>query len=245
MGLQATPESFEQQMQNPNMMTQSATEAFEQTNPNAVVQAVPEAFGQPMQNSNIVIQPAPQTIEQQVQDTTVVAQVIPESFGQPAEPNVMVQAVPVAVAQQEPVVDTAPVAGVSLEQAQDTSSVTFDYNELYNARTDTSATQSQAEQESSWGMEETPILFDDVEHQISQRDIVTDVIPAFDANALEDLPEEFRKNNPNDPLILSMAKEAQQEKDQHKRNWIFIGVFFAILVFAVLVIFPMLVNSGI
>lgn len=166
------------------------------------------------------------------------------------DPN-MIPATPEPITEPQitvpPAVETTPqepVVGISLEQAtEDTSAVTFDYNQLYNAAP-TTTTEQVSEQESTWGLEETPISFDDVEQQVAPRDVVTDVIPAFDANALEELPDDLKHSNPDEPLIHSMAKETQQEKDQHRRNLIFIAIFFAVLIFAVVVIFPILVNSG-
>jgi hypothetical protein len=87
-------------------------------------------------------------------------------------------------------------------------------------------------------VEETPIILDEPKEV---KEIVEDVIPAFDTSVLEELPDDLKPDVPEEPLINTMIKESE-EKEQHKRNIIFIAILFAVLIFAVVVLFPMLID---
>ena len=117
--------------------------------------------------------------------------------------------------------------------------VTFDYNQLYANNTQPMNTTPQATIPATYTnpiMQETPIVFEN--EQTKQQNIVTNVIPTFDARALEG--EDNNTTMPNEHLINSMKSDAQQEKEQYKKNIIFILTFFGVIMFAILFLFPLL-----
>lgn len=118
-----------------------------------------------------------------------------------------------------------------------TNNSTIDYSQLYGTNQEPSNNEPVASVIPAF--EETPILF---EEPIEPKEIVEDVIPAFDTSVLEELPDDLKPQVPEEPLINSMTKESQQEKEQNKRNIMFIVILFAVLIFAVVVLFPMLLN---
>jgi hypothetical protein len=117
---------------------------------------------------------------------------------------------------------------------------TNDYNQLYGSDQQVSNAAIQPiEQQAVPVFEETPIVF---EEQAAPVEVVADVIPTFDTSVLEELPDDLKPVAPEEPLLNTIAKETQQEKAQQKRNITFIVILFAVLAFAVIVIFPMLLD---
>lgn len=124
-------------------------------------------------------------------------------------------------------------------QSTNGDSITFDYNQLYaNNNQPTTPTVQEAipEIQAKPVMQETPIVFE--EEKQTQQEIVTNVIPTFDTRALEG--EDDTNLNTSEALINSMKSETQQENEQYKKNIGFILVFFGVLIFAVLFLFPIL-----
>ena len=118
-------------------------------------------------------------------------------------------------------------------------SLTFDYNKLYanNNQPTTPIPQTAVTSEPIAPiMQEAPIIFE--EKQNIQPEIVKNVIPTFDTRVLEG--EDATNLETNESLINSMKSETQQENEQYKKNLGFILIFFGVLIFAVLFIFPML-----
>ena len=159
----------------------------------------------------------------------------------PIAPNE--QATPVVpVENPASIISPAPVAvEPNMESQQSTSGddITFDYNQLYANQITATPTQAQAENNTPEisALQETPIVF--AEEKKNDQTTVKNVIPAFDTRALEDnLDDETVQTN--EQLINSIKSESQQEKDQYKKNLIFILVFFGILVVAVWFIFPLI-----
>lgn len=121
------------------------------------------------------------------------------------------------------------------EIPQNTDNSTFDYNQLYvGQETTTANTEDLAvEQEITPTIQETPIVFEETIKQ--QEEVVRDVIPSFDANALEG-----NDALSHDELINSMKSDTQQENAEFKKNWAFIAAFFGVIIFAIVFIFPLL-----
>lgn len=116
---------------------------------------------------------------------------------------------------------------------------TIDYSQLYGNQNQNSTNADSPTTSVIPTIEAAPIILDEPEEH---KEIVEDVIPAFDTSVLEDLPEDLKPKTPEEPLINSMLKESQQEKEQNKRNIMFIVILFAVLIFAVVVLFPMLID---
>lgn len=119
------------------------------------------------------------------------------------------------------------------QEIQDNS--TFDYNQLY---TEQQANQAPVAEPTNTtditpGIQETPIVFDEAVKQ--QDTIVKDVIPSFDANALEG-----NEALSHEELISSMKSDTQQEDAEFKKNLLFIAAFFGVIIFAIVVLFPMM-----
>lgn len=86
---------------------------------------------------------------------------------------------------------------------------------------------------------ESPIVFEE-EKQVEIPQTVNDVIPAFDTSVLEDDLSDDLKPKKEEKLIHTLTSETQQEKEQGRRNILFIVALFAVLIIAILVIFPLL-----
>ena len=134
-----------------------------------------------------------------------------------------------------------PEKNKDLEFAQNIDNdITQDYNSLYQNQVQQNSTPQPQEPTPFIApvIEQTPIVFEDNKQE--QQEIVSEIIPTFDTNALEeDLPEELRPKV-EEPLIHSMTTEAQKEKKEERQNLLFIIIFFAVLIVAVLVVFPLL-----
>lgn len=118
-------------------------------------------------------------------------------------------------------------------------SITFDYNQLY-ANQPTAAPQEAVvpEEPVATALQETPIVFE--EEKKVEPEVVKNVVPTFDTRALEDVPEDDPSMQKEEQLINTIRPESQQEKDQYKKNLLFIIIFFGILIIAVWFIFPLL-----
>lgn len=121
------------------------------------------------------------------------------------------------------------------EIPQNADNSTFDYNQLYVGQesTTTNTEDLAVEQEITPTIQETPIVFEETIKQ--QEEVVRDVIPSFDANALEG-----NDALSHDELINSMKSDTQQENAEFKKNWAFIAAFFGVIIFAIVFIFPLL-----
>lgn len=120
-----------------------------------------------------------------------------------------------------------------------TDSVTFDYNQLYGNNSVQPTEQPITPSASAPTIEETPII---LEEPKAPTEVVSDIIPTFDTNALEeDIPDELKPKT-EEKLIHTLSTETQQEKEQGRRNLLFLVIFFAVLIVAVLFIFPLLVG---
>jgi len=145
-------------------------------------------------------------------------------------------------------------------QNTSSNSITFDYNQLYaNNNQLTSQPHPQPQQETTTQQVPTiqsqqeiiapqipitptsqgaPIIFNE-EKNINQ-EVVNNVIPTFDSSVLED--ESNSTLNQSESLVNSMKSDTQQEKEQYKKNLLFILAFFGVLIVAVLFIFPLIKN---
>lgn len=125
----------------------------------------------------------------------------------------------------------------------DAQDITFDYNQLYGGGGQpTTETPQEQPVETTPTMEETPIVFEEEKPQPTPEPIVRNVVPTFDTSALEDdLPDEL-KPKVEEPLIQSVVNETQKEKQEGRQNLMFLIVFFAVLIIAVLVIFPLMLG---
>lgn len=119
-----------------------------------------------------------------------------------------------------------------------TDNITFDYNKLYADQQINQAPIAEKvnTQENTPGIQETPIVFADTNKQ-QEETVVKNVIPSFDANALEG-----NEALSHEELINSMRSDTQQEDAEFKKNLLFIAAFFGVIIFAIVVLFPMLVR---
>lgn len=118
---------------------------------------------------------------------------------------------------------------------QNTDNNTFDYNQLYT-NTEVPAAPVASEintTEVTPGIQETPIVLNEATKQ--EQEVVTNVIPSFDPNALEG-----NQALSHDELINSLKSDSQQEDAEFKKNLVFIAAFFGVIIFAILVLFPLL-----
>jgi len=120
--------------------------------------------------------------------------------------------------------------------------ITFDYNQLYqNAQENIQPQPEQQAVQANPVMEETPIVLGN-EQQVEPAPVVKDIVPTFDTTALEDdLPDDL-KPKVEEPLIHTMATETQKEKQEGRQNILFIVIFFAVLIIAVLIVFPLMLG---
>lgn len=126
------------------------------------------------------------------------------------------------------------------ENAED---ITFDYNQLYGGNEQPATEEQKEPVEATPTMEETPIVFEEEKKEAApEQPVVRNVVPTFDTSALEDdLPDEL-KPKVEEPLIQSVVNESQKEKQEGRQNLMFLIVFFAVLIIAVLVIFPLMLG---
>ena len=120
---------------------------------------------------------------------------------------------------------------------QNTDNNTFDYNQLYT-NTEVPAAPVANEintTEVTPGIQETPIVLNEAPKQ--EQEVVTNVIPSFDPNALEG-----NQALSHDELINSLKSDSQQEDAEFKKNLVFIAAFFGVIIFAIVVLFPMLAS---
>lgn len=120
---------------------------------------------------------------------------------------------------------------------QNTDNNTFDYNQLYT-NTEVPAAPVASEittTEVTPGIQETPIVLNEAPKQ--EQEVVTNVIPSFDPNALEG-----NQALSHDELINSLKSDSQQEDAEFKKNLVFIAAFFGVIIFAIVVLFPMLAS---
>lgn len=120
---------------------------------------------------------------------------------------------------------------------QNTDNNTFDYNQLYTS-TEVPAAPVANEintTEVTPGIQETPIVLNEAPKQ--EQEVVTNVIPSFDPNALEG-----NQALSHDELINSLKSDSQQEDAEFKKNLVFIAAFFGVIIFAIVVLFPMLAS---
>ena len=112
---------------------------------------------------------------------------------------------------------------------------TFDYNQLYtNTEVPTAPVANEINTtEVTPGIQETPIVLNEAPKQ--EQEVVTNVIPSFDPNALEG-----NQALSHDELINSLKSDSQQEDAEFKKNLVFIAAFFGVIIFAIVVLFPML-----
>lgn len=120
---------------------------------------------------------------------------------------------------------------------QNTNNNTFDYNQLYtNTALPTAPVANEVNTtEVTPGIQETPIVLNEAPKQ--EQEVVTNVIPSFDPNALEG-----NQALSHDELISSLKSDTQQENAEFKKNLIFIAAFFGVIIFAIVVLFPMLAS---
>lgn len=120
---------------------------------------------------------------------------------------------------------------------QNTNNNTFDYNQLYtNTAVPTAPVADEVNTtEVTPGIQETPIVLNEAPKQ--EQEVVTNVIPSFDPNALEG-----NQALSHDELISSLKSDTQQENAEFKKNLIFIAAFFGVIIFAIVVLFPMLAS---
>lgn len=120
---------------------------------------------------------------------------------------------------------------------QNTNNNTFDYNQLYtNTAVPTAPVADEVNTtEVTPGIQETPIVLNETPKQ--EQEVVTNVIPSFDPNALEG-----NQALSHDELISSLKSDTQQENAEFKKNLIFIAAFFGVIIFAIVVLFPMLAS---
>jgi len=139
---------------------------------------------------------------------------------------------------EEPTLDS-PVNDTPVDEKGD-DGITFDYNQLYADLLKESEKKELAEKEDefSWDIEEVPINFE--EPQQEELTYERNVIPTFDTSVLEGT-EQPTEETEAPQLIHTMKKEEKQEKSTFVKNLIFIAIFFGILIFVVLVIFPLMV----
>lgn len=121
---------------------------------------------------------------------------------------------------------------------QRTDNITFDYNQLYAEQQVNQAPVAPEinTPEITPGIQETPIVFADTDKP-KEETVVKKVIPSFDANALEG-----NEALSHEELINSMRSDTQQEDAEFKKNLLFIAAFFGVIIFAIVVLFPMLVK---
>lgn len=126
-------------------------------------------------------------------------------------------------------------------QTNNSDNITFDYNQLYGVDSaQNNAPQQQTNIPNMPTIEQTPIILE--EQKPKEEPVVSDIIPTFDTNALqEDLPEEL-KPKVEEPLVHTIASDAQKEKQENRRNLLFIIMLFAVLIIAVFVVFPLMLN---
>lgn len=142
------------------------------------------------------------------------------------------QPVPTAVPEPTPAAEPQP------EQEGNGDTITFDYNQLYKNPQDVPQQSEQEVAQPQENVQEAPIVFESEQAAAQPTTVVKNIVPTFDTNALEnDLPDELKPTG-EEPLIHTMATETQKEKQESYQNIIFILIFFAVLIIAVLVIFP-------
>ncbi len=119
--------------------------------------------------------------------------------------------------------------------------ITFDYNQLYGGA-EQKQEAPQEPVETTPTIEETPIVLEEQKEEVTPEPVVKNVVPTFDTSALEDdLPDEL-KPQVQEPLIQSVVNETQKEKQEGRQNLMFLIIFFAVLIIAVLVIFPLMLG---
>ncbi len=124
----------------------------------------------------------------------------------------------------------------------DAEDITFDYNQLYGGNEKPAETQQEATETQTPTIEETPIVLEEQKVEVTPEPVVKNVVPTFDTSALEDdLPDEL-KPKVEEPLIQSVVNETQKEKQEGRQNLMFLIIFFAVLIIAVLVIFPLMLG---
>lgn len=115
--------------------------------------------------------------------------------------------------------------------------ITFDYNQLYQNKEEAKVQEQPMEVQPTEEVPETPIALEN-EQAVQPNPVVKDIVPTFDTNALEDdLPDELKPQT-EETLIHTVATETQKEKKESRQNLIFIVILFAVLIVAVLVVFP-------
>ena len=147
--------------------------------------------------------------------------------------------------QPQPMMQQAPVQPQPMpqpqqQQATSGDNITFDYNQLYANNQTTTPVQTPSEPVAQpVNTEQAPIVIPGQAETIAaaeaEQNIVRNVIPTFDTNALEGT-----EPSSTDALINSMRSDSQKENEEFKKNAIFIGVFFGVLIVAVLFLFPIL-----
>lgn len=149
-------------------------------------------------------------------------------------------AMPATSAPTPDATNITPAATPELEQEGNGDAITFDYNQLYQSNEANEATPEGQAINTNPSVTETPIALETKKPEPTP--VVSDIIPTFDTNALEDdLPDDL-KPKVEEPLIHTMATETQKEKQEGRQNLLFIIIFFAVLIIAVLVIFPMMLG---
>jgi len=121
--------------------------------------------------------------------------------------------------------------------------ITFNYEELYADILESIKTPEEEKKvdEFSWDNVEVPISFETPENEDANYE--TNVIPAFDTSALENNQKNDDDEAVETPqLIHAMANKEKKEKSAFSKNLLFIGIFFGILIFVVVVIFPLMVR---
>ncbi len=163
----------------------------------------------------------------------------------------IVTEVPVAPVEPAPVAPIEPTLVVipesvptppELEQEGTGDTITFDYNQLYQNQQAAPQQEQTAVVEQSTTLQETPIILENEQTAVEPTPVVKDIVPTFDTTALEDdLPDEL-KPKVEEPLIHTLATDAQKERQESNTNIMFIVVFFAVLIIAVLIIFPLMLG---
>lgn len=160
-------------------------------------------------------------------------------------PVAPVEPVPVAPIEPTPVVipESVPTpAEPEPEQEGTGDTITFDYNQLYQNQQAAPQQEQTAVVEQSTTLQETPIILGNEQPAVEPTPVVKDIVPTFDTTALEDdLPDEL-KPKVEEPLIHTLATDAQKERQESNTNIMFIVVFFAVLIIAVLIIFPLMLG---
>ncbi len=178
-------------------------------------------------------------------DLTMAAMPTPTDVAQPVVPPMPTETVATETVQNVSAPVPTPAAEPEPEREGNGDTITFDYNQLYDNSQQVSTQGNEANMQEETPVaqqefQETPIVLET--EQPTPTAVVKDIVPTFDTNALEnDLPDEL-KPKVEEPLIHTMATETQKEKQEGRQNILFIVIFFAVLIIAVLVIFPMMLG---